>query len=73
MSKYARIVDSPSLIRDLSNQAILNTDLSIVRKHEGRQRELDKDRNREIEINNLKSELSDIKKMLQALLSKGTG
>lgn len=68
--KFAKVIDHNHLIRDMHNQAILNTDTSIIRKHENRQIELQKDKNREAEINSLRIELFDIKKMLQELLTK---
>ncbi len=66
----AKIVDHNNLVRDLSNQAILNTDLSLVRKHEKRVVDLQKEEAREQEINNLKNDINQIKELLKLLLTK---
>lgn len=68
--KFAKIIDHDYLIRDMSTQAILNTDLSIVRKHEKRILELQKEKAREAEINNIKGDLAEIKDLLSKLLTK---
>lgn len=69
MSKYARIVDHTNLVRDLYSKSILNTDISVVKKHEKRINDLQKEHAREVEINSLKKDVTEIKEMLQALLS----
>lgn len=69
MNQFAKIVDHKHLVRDLSTKAILNTDLSIVKKHEKHIHDLQKEEARETEINTIKSELSEIKQLLGALLS----
>jgi hypothetical protein len=68
--EFAKIVDHPTLVRDMGSQAILNTDLTVVRKHEKRIQELHKEEERSREINTLKSELAELKVMLKALTSK---
>lgn len=68
--KFARIIDHDHLVRDMSNQAILNTDLSVVRKHEKRILELQKEKAREDEINTIKGDLAEIKNLLSKLLTK---
>jgi hypothetical protein len=70
MQPFAKIVDHEHLIRDMSTQAVLNTDTSIVRKHEKRIIELQKEQAREVEINNIKSDLEEIKNLLFTLLKK---
>jgi len=69
MKQYARIEEHPTLIRDMTTQAVLQTDYSIVRKHEERMSRLQKEENREKEINTIKSEITEIKAMLKQLLS----
>jgi hypothetical protein len=70
MKTYAQIVDHKNLVRDMDNQAILETDLKVVRQHEKRLVDLQKEKERETEINNLKNDMSEIKAMLQTLLNK---
>ena len=65
--KYARVQDT-TFIRDLKTTAIIQTDPVVVRKHEMRMRELEKEQAREAEINNLKNDLKEIKNLLAELL-----
>jgi len=55
---------------DLSTGAILNTDKTVVLRHQKRINEIEKETRRENEINNIKSELSEIKQLLQMLIKK---
>lgn len=66
---FAKIIDHPNLVRDMGNQAILNTDLSVVRKHQKRVQDLAKEQARVDEINSLKNELAELRKMLRALVN----
>ena len=71
MNKFAKILDHYGLIRDLDTQAVLNTDVSVVRQHEKRIADLMKESVRETEIQNMKTELNEIKVLLKSLnLSK---
>jgi hypothetical protein len=72
MRTYAKIIDHKSLIRDMESQAILETDLVVVRQHEKRIKDLQKEQARDAEINNLKNDMNEIKMMLSALLNKST-
>ena len=67
MAKYAKIEDHNYLIRDLSTQAILNTDVSVIRQHEKRIADLMKESVRETEIQNMKTELGEIRLLLKSL------
>lgn len=68
--KYAKIVDHNSLVRDLHSKAVLNTDLSAVRKHEKRVADLQKEDNRNLEMISIKAELGEIRSILRELLQK---
>jgi hypothetical protein len=70
MKKFAKIKDHEGLIMDLSTGAILNTDKTVVLRHQKRINEIEKETRRENEINNIKSELSEIKQLLQMLIKK---
>ena len=70
MTTYARITDKQNMVRDMYSKAVLNTDASVVKKHEQRLKLLEKEQAREAEINKLKSELSEIKTLLKQLLNK---
>ena len=65
--RYAKIVDSP-FVRDMNNQAVINTDMSLVRKHELKMLQLQKESEREKEITSIKEEISEIKEMLKKIL-----
>jgi len=70
MKNYAKIKDHDNLIKDLSSGAILNIDRTAILRHEKIKREAEKEARRESEINNLKSEISEIKQLLQMLVKK---
>lgn len=65
---YAKIEDNPTLFRDMSNQHIVQTDLSVVRKHEARILHLSKERKQEQEIASIKADINEIKELLKLLL-----
>lgn len=68
MADRARIKENPNLVKDFSNFAILNTDRSILAKHKLKMAEMQRAKQMEGEINNLKSEVSEIKNMLGEIL-----
>ena len=68
--KYAKVKEAPGLVRDLTNNAILNTDgsrLQAYKKARNKQREVDAMAQ---DLNNLKSDVEEIKTQLKALLEK---
>lgn len=70
MRQYAKIQDHVGLVRDMGTQAVLQTDLAVVRRHEKRTAELAKEEARTAEINNLKTELAELRDMLKVLTGK---
>ena len=66
-NKFAKISDHYGLVRDLDTQAVLNTDVSVVRQHEKRIADLMKESIRETEIQNMKTELGEIRLLLKSL------
>jgi len=68
MNKFAKIINHQGLVRDLTTQAVLNTDMSLVREHEKRMSNLLKEAERESEIQNMKHEISEMKKLLNKLI-----
>lgn len=68
MNDRARIKEKPHLVKDLNNFAILNTNKAAVAQHKQKMAELQRKKQIETEINNLKSEVSDIKNMLGEIL-----
>jgi len=65
--KTAKIINNPTLVRDMETQAILNTDKLAVRRHEQRVAELQKEASRESDIIKMKSDINEIKEMLRQL------
>jgi hypothetical protein len=66
----AKVKDSPGLVRDMSNQAVLNTDISALeayKRKRNKQQEIDEVIS---DINNMKSDIDQIKSLMQRLLDK---
>lgn len=63
-----KVNDHPNLVKDSHSKAILNTDTSAVKRHQERFARVYKDQSRDQEIAQLKTDVSDIKKMLSQLL-----
>jgi hypothetical protein len=73
MSEKARVKDNLNYVKDMNNFAILNTNKSAVAKHQQKMAELKRAKLVEEEINSLKSEVSDIKDMLNQILKAVSG
>jgi len=58
-------------VRDSKTNAIFCVDSKLKSKYEHEMARADAEKARDMEINNLKSEISEIKQMLQQLLSRG--
>ena len=66
----AKVKDAPGLVRDVTNQAVLNTDIDALeayRRKRNKQQELDVALS---DINNMKSDIDQIKSLMQRLLDK---
>jgi hypothetical protein len=76
MGDYIKVDGKDGLVRDMSTRAIINTNKSDYQNYLNRVAAA-KEKQRQIEehsqdINNIKTELSDIKQMLLMLLNKGS-
>jgi hypothetical protein len=73
---FLKVEGDPSLVRDASTMAILNTNGTDYENYIRRRQSLMSDKeqlaNQASEINNLKQDLSEIKQMLSALLHDRT-
>ena len=69
----ARVKDNLDYIKDMNNFAVLNTNRAAIAKHEKKMAELKRAKIVDDEINNLKSEVSDIKNMLNQILKAVSG
>jgi hypothetical protein len=68
--QVAKVKDAPGLVRDVTNQAVLSTDidgLEAYRRKRNKQQELDAALS---DINNMKSDIDQIKSLMQRLLDK---
>jgi hypothetical protein len=68
--QVAKVKDAPKLVRDVTNQAVLSTDidgLEAYRRKRNKQQELDAALS---DINNMKSDIDQIKSLMQRLLDK---
>lgn len=68
--KYLKVQDENNLIRDTYSKAILNTDITAIKRHEMRMKGIEKEKHQETEINNLKQEIAEIKNLLLSLKAK---
>ncbi len=68
MREKAKVKENLNYVKDMENFAILNTNKSAVAKHQQKMAELRRAKMVEEEINSLKSEVSDIKTMLNQIL-----
>lgn len=65
-----KVKDAPGLVRDMSNQAVLNTDISALeayKRKRNKQQEIDEVIS---DINNMKSDIDQIKSLMLRLLEK---
>lgn len=65
--RIVKIEDEETLVRDTHTNAVLNTDMSSLAKYKLKR---EKDRQMKSDIDNLKSDMTEIKQMLQQLVSR---
>ena len=74
MSKYLKVEGHEHLVRESSSHAIINADNSgysiYMQRVRAREKQGDQIRNAVKEINNIKSEMHEIKSLLEKLVSK---
>ena len=73
MGERARVKENSSFVKDLDTMVILNTNKAAIAKHNQKMVELNRAKQVESEINNLKSEVSDMKDMLSQILKAVSG
>jgi len=54
-------------MRDLDNQAVINTDKLAIRRHEKRMKELESEKARDQAIKSLRQDVDEIKSMIKCL------
>lgn len=68
--KFAKVKENPDLVRDMGNQAILNTNvdaLSAYKKRRQKEREISDSLS---DINTMKQDINDLKTLMQRILDK---
>lgn len=67
---YAKVKDDEHLIRDMSNNSILNTDRTALKKHEMVMRQKDNAKKFNEELATMKNDISELKEMMKALINR---
>jgi hypothetical protein len=67
---YARVTDHPTLLRDMRNKHIVQTDTSVIRKHEMRLKLIEEKEQLKKEIATIKDDVQEIKDILKALITR---
>lgn len=70
MSKIAKVEENPDLVRDLGNQAILNTNtnaLAAYKMRKQKEKEISQSLN---DINIMKQDINELKTLMQRILDK---
>ena len=68
--EYAKVTDSPNLIRDLHSNAILQTDMTALEAYK-KKREKQKEISDAVsDINNMKQDINELKTLMQRILDK---
>lgn len=65
-----RVKDNENFVKDSNNLAILNTDRSSIKRHQTKIEQLNKQKHYDEEINKLKDELGEIKRLLHEIVEK---
>lgn len=66
--RFAKVKDHDNLIKDFNSGAVLNTDMSSIARHNKRTLEIEEKKRREEEINSIKSDIAEIRHLLQKLI-----
>lgn len=67
--RYVSIKDNPNLIKDLTNKAIINIDLTAPTRHLEKIAKVNKELQKEKDIDNLKHDVEEIKTSLSKILN----
>jgi hypothetical protein len=67
---FVKVKDNDGLVRDMQTNSILNTNKKSLKRHEMIMREQERAKQLADEVTQMKSEMSDIKQMLQLLIDR---
>lgn len=68
--QYMKVKDETHLIKDVYSKAVLNTDKDILKKHEMKMRQVEKEKLQQAEINSLKDEINELRKLIDNMLKR---
>ena len=76
MRQFLKVIGSDSLVRDMSSGAIINNSSSDFENYQNQQLQAQKRRDQivqqEIDINNIKTDLMDIKQILLSMIEQNS-
>jgi hypothetical protein len=76
MNKFLKVIGSDSLVRDVSSGAIINNSSSDFENYQNQQLSAQKRKDQiaqqEIDINNIKTDLMDIKQILLSMIEQNS-
>ena len=70
MTIVAKVKENPDLVRDLGNQAVLNTNVDALTAYKKRREKAKVIDQTLSDINNMKQDINDLKTLMQRILDK---
>ena len=68
--KIAKVKENPDLVRDMENQAILNTNVSALEAYKKRRQKESEVSQSLNDINTMKQDINELKTLMQRILEK---
>lgn len=68
--KIAKVKENPDLVRDMDNQAILNTNVSALEAYKKRRQKESEVSQSLNDINTMKQDINELKTLMQRILEK---
>jgi polyhydroxyalkanoate synthesis regulator phasin len=65
-----KVKDETHLVKDVYSKAVLNTDRDILKKHEMKMRQVEREKSQQAEINSLKEEINELRKLIENMLKR---
>ena len=69
-NRFPKVKENSSLVRDVSNHALLNNNLDALNAYKTKKKRSQQIETLGAEINNLKSDMTEIKQMLNQIIQK---
>lgn len=70
MTQFAKVKENPDLVRDMGNQAILNTNVDALLAYKKRRHKEKEISDSLSDINTMKQDINDLKTLMQRILDK---